>query len=117
MPRPCKCRWVGSVPGVVDFKPRGIPMHALTEVYLTFDGYEALRLVDLEGLDQGAGAERMGVSRQTFGRILGTARRTVTRAIVEGLALRVVGGNVRLTEPTEPVRHQENTVQGRRSPE
>lgn len=124
MPRPSKCRCVGSLPGVIDFKPRGIPMHALAEVYLAFDGYEALRLADLEGLDQGAAAQRMGVSRQTFGRILGVARRTVTRAIVEGMALRVEGGNVRVAAPSEPVRHhpdtdqaQQNTVQGRRSPQ
>jgi predicted DNA-binding protein (UPF0251 family) len=116
MPRPSKCRCVGSLPGVIDFKPRGIPMYALQEVYLAFDGYEALRLSDLEGLDQGAAAERMGVSRQTFGRILGAARRTVTRAIVEGMALRVEGGNVRLADNAEPVQHQQNTDQGRRSP-
>ena len=112
MPRPSKCRCVGSLPGVVDFKPRGIPMHALQEVYLTFDGHEALRLSDLEGLDQGTAAQRMGVSRQTFGRILGLARRTVARAIVEGMALRVEGGNIRLSEspeipPTQPVIDQE----------
>lgn len=116
MPRPCKCRCVASLPGVVYFKPRGIPMHALQEVHLAFDGYEALRLSDLEGLDQGAAAERMGVSRQTFGRILGAARRTVTRAIVEGMALRVEGGNVRLADNAKPVHPQQNTDQGRRSP-
>lgn len=116
MPRPSKCRRVGSLPGVVDFKPRGIPMHALQEVYLTFDGHEALRLADLEGLDQGAAAELMGVSRQTFGRILAVARRTVTRAIVEGMALRVEGGNIRLADSSEPVQQQQHTVQGRRTP-
>ncbi|WP_316977164.1 DUF134 domain-containing protein [Shumkonia mesophila] len=116
MPRPCKCRCVESLPGVIDFKPRGVPMHALQEVYLAFDGFEALRLSDLEGLDQGAAAERMGISRQTFGRILGAARRTVTRAIVEGMALRVEGGNVRLADNTDPVQHQQNTDQGRKSP-
>lgn len=117
MPRPSKCRCVGSLPGAIDFKPRGIPMHALQEVYLTFDGYEALRLSDLDGLDQGAAAQRMGVSRQTFGRILGLARRTVTRAIVEGMALRIDGGNVRLGEPAEPVQQQQNTDQERKSPQ
>jgi predicted DNA-binding protein (UPF0251 family) len=104
------------MPGVVYFKPRAIPMHALKEIHLAFDGYEALRLSDLEGLDQGAAAQRMGVSRQTFGRILGAARRTVTRAIVEGMALRVEGGNVRLADTSGPVQHQQNTDQGRKSP-
>lgn len=116
MPRPSKSRCVASLPGVIDFKPRGVPMRALQEVYLAFDGYEALRLSDLEGLDQAEAALRMGVSRQTFGRILGAARRTVTRAIVEGMALRVEGGNVRLVEASEPAPQQEQAIQGRRSP-
>lgn len=111
MPRPSKCRSVESLPGVIDFKPRGVPMHALKEVYLAFDGYEALRLADLEGLDQSEAARRMGISRQTFGRILAQARRTVTRAIVEGLALRVEGGNVRLAESGGPAGAETELVQ------
>ncbi|MDX9860269.1 MAG: DUF134 domain-containing protein [Rhodospirillales bacterium] len=116
MPRPSKCRSVGSLPGVVDFKPRGVPMHALQEVYLTFDGHEALRLADLDGLDQGTAAKRMGISRQTFGRILAAARRTVARAIIEGMALRVEGGNVRLAEQSQSVQHQQDNPQERRIP-
>jgi predicted DNA-binding protein (UPF0251 family) len=114
MPRPCKCRCVAALPGATYFKPRGIPMQALREIRLAFDGYEALRLADIEGLDQAAAAERMGISRQTFGRILAAARRAVTRAIVEGMALRVEGGSVRLADRSEPVQ-PESIVQERRN--
>jgi predicted DNA-binding protein (UPF0251 family)/predicted Fe-Mo cluster-binding NifX family protein len=84
---------VFGCPEVRYFKPRGIPMKDLTEVYLTLEGYEALRLVDLEGLGQEEAAQNRAVSRQTFGRILADARRSVSEAIVKGLALRIEGGD------------------------
>lgn len=92
MPRPIKCRMIDSKPGVRLFKPQGIPARQLEEVYLTMEGYEALRLADKEGLRQDEAAERMQVSRQTFGRILSGARKAVAEAIVDGLVLRIEGG-------------------------
>lgn len=62
-------------------------MHALVEVHLGADGWEALRLCDHEGLDQEQAAKRMDVSRPTFGRILDRARRAVAQALVEGGSL------------------------------
>jgi predicted DNA-binding protein (UPF0251 family)/predicted Fe-Mo cluster-binding NifX family protein len=73
-------------------------MHELTEVYLSMDGFEAMRLTDLEGLKQEEAAEKMGVSRQTFGRILAAARKTVTSSLFYAMALRVDGGNVELKD-------------------
>ncbi len=93
MARPTKCRHVEALPGVTFFKPRGVPLTDLNEVQLTLEGYDALRLVDIEGLNQSDSATRMGVSRQTFGRILSSARQTVARAVVQGMALRIDGGN------------------------
>ncbi len=96
MARPPKCRLVGKEPEVTYFKPRGVPLRELEEVTLTVEGVEALRLSEIEGLDQDSAAERMGISRQTFGRILGEARRTVARAVVNGLGLRIEGGNYKI---------------------
>lgn len=62
------------------------------------DEFEALRLADYEGLYQEQAAERMGVSRQTFGRIVEAARRKVAEALVKGLALRIGGGQVEMIE-------------------
>lgn len=89
MPRPFKCRRVSAPPAVREFRPKGVPADELRELRLPLDGLEALRLVDSLGLDQGAAAERMGVSRQTLGRILAAARRTVAQALVGGLAMRI----------------------------
>jgi len=66
----------------------------LEEIVLGLDGAEAIRLADLEGLYQEAAARSMGVSRQTFGRILEEAHRVVADAIINGKALRIEGGQV-----------------------
>ena len=74
MARPCKTRLVGEPPAQVVFKPAGVPARDLEWVELAVDEYEALRLVDGEGLEQEAAAELMGVSRPTVSRILGRGR-------------------------------------------
>jgi predicted DNA-binding protein (UPF0251 family)/predicted Fe-Mo cluster-binding NifX family protein len=93
MPRPRKCRRIAINPRVTCFKPQGKPFKDLTEVYLTVDGFEAVRLSDYEGLGMEEGSTRMNVSRHTFGRILSEARRTIAEALVWGQALRIEGGN------------------------
>lgn len=100
MPRPKKCRMVDAAPGVRLFKPQGIPARQLEEVYLSLEGYESLRLADREGLRHDEAAQRMKVSRQTFGRILSEARKAVVDAIVEGLVLRIEGGHYQVANET-----------------
>ncbi len=89
MPRPRKCRRIEGCPKACFFKPQGIPLTELAEVYMTMDGFEALGLADYQVLTMEEGAARMHVSRHTFGRILGDARRAVARALVDGLALHI----------------------------
>ena len=96
MARPRNCRRVGSMPESNYFKPRGIPLTSLEEVVLSVDEFEAIRLADLEGLYQEQAAERMKVSRQTFGRIIEAAHRKVAEALVEGKALKIEGGEVEM---------------------
>jgi predicted DNA-binding protein (UPF0251 family) len=92
MARPRNCRRVGSVPESNYFKPRGIPLSVLEEVILNVDEFEALRLADLESLYQEQAAEKMNVSRQTFGRIIDSAHKKVAEALVKGKALKIEGG-------------------------
>jgi len=92
MPRPVNCRRVGSIPQSDYFKPRGIPLSVLEEVILAIDEFEAVRLADLEGLYQEQAAQKMNVSRQTFGRIIESAHKKVAEALVEGKALKIEGG-------------------------
>ncbi len=106
MPRPPKCRRIEGAPKVSYFKPRGVPLRELTEVYLSFEGLEAIRLADREGLTMEEAAARMHVSRHTFGRILAEARAGVAEALVEGRALRIEGGTYTLARgedtPAQP---------------
>ena len=89
MVRPRKCRHINALPGTTYFKPRGVPVREMAEQLLTLDGFEALRLVDLDGLGHEAAAAQMRISRQTLGRILADARHTVAGALVNGMALRI----------------------------
>lgn len=98
MPRPSKCRRVEQLPGYTYFKPAGVPLTELTEVVLTVEEIEAIRLRDLTGMEHEACAERMSVSRPTFHRILASARQKIARALVDGEALRVEGGNFKLAQ-------------------
>ncbi len=65
----------------------------LTEVSLTVDEREAIRLADLQGLSHEEGGQLMEVSRATFGRILRNARRVIADAIINGKAINIEGGN------------------------
>ncbi len=93
MVRPIKCRRVSALPGITYFKPAGVPLRFLKEVCLSIEQAEALRLKDLEGLEQVEAAVRMGISRPTFQRVLTSARKQVSEAILNGKAIRIEGGN------------------------
>lgn len=110
MPRPKIRRCVQQGPVHTFYKPQGVPLEGLTGVNLTVEGLEILRLVDAEGLDQDAAAERMGVSRPTVSRMLAEARRTVARALSNGWAIHIDGGHYRMVGgvggPAGPGRRQ-----------
>ncbi|HEY3266740.1 MAG TPA: DUF134 domain-containing protein [Armatimonadota bacterium] len=104
MARPKCCRRVGSAFEACGFRPSEGDA-ANGEVILRVDELEAIRLADLEGLYQADAAERMQVSRQTFGRILVSGHRKVASALVEGRALRVAppdGSVVEAPSPASP---------------
>ncbi|MCU0961702.1 MAG: DUF134 domain-containing protein [Pirellulaceae bacterium] len=98
MPRPVRCRRVGLSPACMYFKPAGIPVRHLRERVVSMDELEALRLADLEGIYHEQAADRMGVSRRTFGRIIESARRKVADALIHGMALRIEGGVVQMAD-------------------
>jgi len=88
-----KWRRVASIPEVNYFKPVGIPLRLLEEVCLSVEEAEAIRLRDLEGLEQEGCARKMNISRPTFHRVLGTARGKIAQALLKGKAIRIEGGN------------------------
>jgi predicted DNA-binding protein (UPF0251 family) len=89
MVRPIKPRRVQFDPKAIYFKPRAVPLSMLDEVELSLDEIEALRLCDLEGLDQVEAAKKMKISQATLCRILTSARKKVTEALIEGKAIKI----------------------------
>ena len=92
MPRPRLCRKIIFDPDVTYFKPRGVQLRFLEEIRVSVEEAEAIRLKDLEGLEQEQCAEKMKVSRPTFQRVLVSARQKIADALLNGKAIRIEGG-------------------------
>jgi uncharacterized protein len=93
MARPVKIRRVEFFPETSYFMPIGKPKCKIEETNLKVEELEAMRLKDIEGLNQEECAEKMGVSRQTFQNIIDSARRKVAIALTDGMAISIGGGN------------------------
>lgn len=110
MPRPRKCRKVCKFPDNNLFGPIGkasrsglsgppsCSSHAENCVTLQVDEYEAIRLIDLEGMTQEACAEKMHIARTTVQAIYTSARRKIADLLVHGKHLRIEGGDYSLCE-------------------
>jgi predicted DNA-binding protein (UPF0251 family) len=103
MPRPPKCRRVAFLPEATYFKPAGIPLRVLDEVRLSVEEAEAIRLKDLEGLEQEQAAGKMNISRPTFQRVLASARQKIADALLSGKAIRIEGGNFEVVPGITPL--------------
>ena len=93
MARPVKCRRVSFLPEVKYYKPAGVPMRNVAEVCLSIEEVEAIRLRDLEGLEQEESAAMMNISRPTYHRVLNAAHHKIAEALFSGKAIRIQGGN------------------------
>ncbi len=69
------------------YKPRGIPLRDMETTELSLDEFEALRLCDLENLDQEEAGKKMKVSRGTIQRMLYKARKQLIEAIINNKAI------------------------------
>ena len=95
MPRPKKFRSVCQLPKTISFSPEGLSEFK-EAVILTVEEYETIRLIDKEGLSQEQCSERMQVARTTVQQIYADARKKLADVLVEGLPLRIQGGDYRL---------------------
>jgi len=89
MPRHKIPRCVRFNPDVYYFKPQGIPLRMLEEIVLLPDELEALKLYEVDGLEQTKAAGRMKISQPTFARILDSACKKIANALVKGKAIRI----------------------------
>lgn len=93
MARPTKWRKIENIPAIPYFIPAETDFSGLPENILKLEELEAIRLKDLEGLEQGECAIKMEVSRPTFQRILLSAREKVADSLINGKIIRIEGGN------------------------
>ena len=99
MSRPRKCRRVCCLPEIIEFTP--VSGASKSEVVLSVDEYETIRLIDKEGLSQEECGVQMDVARTTIQQIYTSARRKIAEALVEGHTLKIMGGEYRLCEADE----------------
>ena len=102
MARPTKWRKIENVPAIAYFIPSDKEIVEIPENILKLEELEAIRLKDLEGLEQGECADKMEVSRPTFQRILLSAREKIADSLVNGKTIHIEGGN--FTQNICPVR-------------
>ena len=105
MPRPYRCRRIERLPLYRSFLPDD--SDTSETVRMTVDEYEAMRLLDDEGLTQEACAARMNIARTTVTAIYESARRKVARALVHGKRLVISGGCCEY----EPVELRQNILE------
>jgi len=89
MSRPRLPRCMRFKPSVYFFKPRGIPLQDLKEITLLPDELEALKLHEVDGLEQIEAAKKMKISQPTFARLLENAHKKTAEAIIKGKAIRI----------------------------
>lgn len=100
MPRPRKCRRVCGLPANRGFQPTD-GQNSDSAVVLTVDEYETIRLIDKEDFSQEACGKFMQIARTTVQQIYTTARKKLATALVEGLPLRIEGGDYQLCDGQE----------------
>ncbi len=88
-PRPRRKRCIRFQPNITYFKPQGVPVRHLKVIELTEEEVEALRLKNIKELDQTECAKKMNTSQSTFQRILSSAYKKVSQALIEGKAISI----------------------------
>ena len=99
MPRPRKCRRVCELPRHTEF---GSCSAEGESVPMAVDEYEAIRLIDLEGLTQEEAAEQMQVGRSTVQAIYNSARHKLALCLVGGRPLIITGGDYEVCPRQRP---------------
>ena len=89
MPRPRLCRKIEFNPNITYFKPQGVPMRFLEVIELTLEEVEALRLKNIKDMEQTECAKKMNTSQSTFQRILSSAYKKISIAIIDGKAIEI----------------------------
>lgn len=88
------------MPTTKEFQPIG-DTSCKASVILTVDEYEAIRLIDKQGFSQEECSNYMQVARTTVQLIYNSARKKLADALVDGLSIRIEGGDFQLCDGNE----------------
>ena len=88
------------MPKTKEFQPIG-DTSCKASVILTVDEYEAIRLIDKQGFSQEECSNYMQVARTTVQLIYNSARKKLADALVDGLSIRIEGGDFQLCDGNE----------------
>jgi uncharacterized protein len=91
MVRPKRFRRILEEPQIRCFKPEREFIDTLEPIKITIDEFEAIRLRDYHDIQQKRSAEIMGISQPTFHRILTSARKKISKALIDGKTIIIVG--------------------------
>lgn len=93
MPRPRRFRRILEEPQIRCFKPERDNLDSFKPIEITVDEFEAIRLRDYHDIQQKRSAEIMGISQPTFHRTLTSARKKISKALIDGKTIIIVGGD------------------------
>lgn len=99
--RPKRKRLISFMPEINYFKPAGMPLKNLEQEILSLDELEAIRLIEMENLEQEAAARKMKISRITLQRILHQAHKKIARAFIYGRAIKFEGGEIMTNQASD----------------
>lgn len=102
MARPSKPKKVGRMPVCTEYVPASCKKSAYP-IVLTVEEYETLRLIDYMGMTQEECAAQMEIGRATVQTLYVEARKKTARFLVEGLSLRIEGGNYDISSGSEQI--------------
>ncbi len=91
MVRPRIFRKISGTPEITCFRPEKENLDSLEPIEVTIDEFEAIRLRDYHDIHQKKSAEIMGISQPTFHRTLNSARKKISKALIEGNTIIVTG--------------------------
>lgn len=91
MSRPRIFRKISKEPKIRCFKPESENFEDLEPIKVSLDEFEAIRLRDYHDIKQIKAATIMEISQPTFHRILSSARKKISKALIEGNPIIIVG--------------------------
>lgn len=97
-----KPRILGFEPGIISFMPAtldGMPIARGEPIHMSYDEFEAFRLIYGQNLNQEEAAEKMGISRGTVWRCLESARKKLVTMLTERRPLFVAPAPPQLSSP------------------